>query len=670
MATIPEALSIAIQHHQGGRRDVAALIYRQILSVDPSHCDSLHLLGVIAHQAGKYQDAIQLITQAIQLNGGATNVHNNLGEAYFGLRKVPEAVACYHRALELNPDYAVAHNNLGNALTEQSKLEDAIVSYCRALELKPDFAEAYCNLGNALLNQGRLIEADACCRRALELNPGYVEAHNNLGQVLQESGNLDDALGWYQRGLELDPRSARIHYNLARLFQDREQSAQAAEHYDRALDLVPDFADAHHGRGLVLHDLGELDHALMRYREALRLRPDFSIAHCSAGTVLLEQGHFPEAEQAFRKALQADPDCTDAYAQLATLLRGKLPESDLIAVRRLAVVPHLTDFKRSALHFGLGQVYDAQGDYSGAAEELRLANSLSLADRHRRGKEYDPEGHDRFVRDLIETFDAAYFERVAGFGPDTERPVFIMGLPRSGTTLIEQILASHSHVFGAGELGLAGATMSSLPQILSCDAPPSECARYLDGQRIREIAGQCLDRLVKLDDVAMRVTDKLPDNYLYAGLIATLFPKAKIIHCRRNLRDIAVSCWMTNFRQVHWANRFEHIASRFRAYEQLMDHWSHTLPTRILHVDYEETVSDVEVVARRLVHWCNLEWEPACAVFHEHHRPVRTASATQIRQPIYSSSVGRWKHYEQALASLFVLLPDKHVEPGRLPLQT
>jgi hypothetical protein len=238
---------------------------------------------------------------------------------------------------------------------------------------------------------------------------------------------------------------------------------------------------------------------------------------------------------------------------------------------------------------------------------------LRLADWRKRGKgEYDPAEHERFVAGLEATCTPEFFVHVGGFGLETERPIFIVGLPRSGTTLTEQILAKHSQVFGAGELALAHEAFGSLPQRMGRDASALECLGQLDRETTRLLAEHHLDRLSEQDAQATRIADKMPDNYLYLGFLAALFPKAKFIHCRRDLRDVAVSCWMTNFRQIRWACDPAHIASRFRAYQRLMAHWRRVLPLPVLEVDYEETVADLEGVARRLVAWCGLEWEPAC----------------------------------------------------------
>ncbi len=301
---------------------------------------------------------------------------------------------------------------------------------------------------------------------------------------------------------------------------------------------------------------------------------------------------------------------------------------------------------------------DGRGDYRGAAACLTQANALTLEDRGGHKPKYDPAEHEEFVDRLLEGFGPDFFSRTAGMGLATHRPVFVFGLPRSGTTLIEQVLASHSQVHGAGELRFARETWNSIPIVLGRTERPLDCVAGLDQTAILRLAQRHESQLTALTGGAtQRIVDKMPDNYLHLGFLAALFPGASFIHCRRDLRDVAVSCWMTDFRSIPWANDMGHVATRFRQYRRVMEHWNKVLPAPMLEVDYEETVADLERVARRLVAWCGLPWEPACLRFHETQRPIRTASVTQVRQPIYGTSVARWRNYETALADVFAALP-------------
>ena len=703
-------LACALQYHQAGKLEEARKIYQNLLMTGRDNADALHLLGVLAHQQGEHDRAVDLIGRAIALNPNAAAYHANLAEVYRALGRLERAVDCCRTALRLQPDYpeavnslglillargqtghavaqfrlafrlrpgyAVACNNLGNALRCQGDKTGALAQFRLALELEPDLAEAHSNLGQMLLERKELDQALPHCGHAVRLRPNCAEAHNNLGnvlrelgrleeaksayaealrqnpdlamvynnmgQALQEQSQLDEATRWYGRALDLEPDTARYHGNLASAMEEQEKHDEAVARYEIALRLDPGHAESYNGLGWIRHEQGRYDDALAHYQQALRLDPSLAVAHCNLGTLQEELSDFDGAERSFREALRHDRRQAGAYAQLATMRRSNLPEADVAAMQSLMSDPYLTGGKRSALHFGLAQVLDAKACYSDAAEHLVEANALALADLQKRGQGYDPAEHARFVTDMIAACTPAFFERVRGWGLETERPIFIFGLPRSGTTLTEQILAGHSQVFGAGELRLGHDGLEALP---AGQSNLQERLARLDPDMARKVAQRHLDRLAELNQTLPRVADKMPDNYLCLGLLAALFPKARFIHCRRDLRDVAVSCWMTHFRQIRWASDPEHIASRFHEYERLLAHWRRTLPVPMLDVDYEETVTDLHGVARRLVAWCGLPWEPACLEFYRVSRPVRTASVSQVRQPIYTRSVGRWKHY-------------------------
>jgi predicted O-linked N-acetylglucosamine transferase (SPINDLY family) len=348
MATIPEALSIAIQHHQGGRLQAAEQIYRRILQADPNQADALHLLGVLAQQMGHHGMAVEYIGRAIRVNGHVAVYHNNLGNVLRDQGKLDEAAVCCRRALELQPDYAQAHNNLGNVLRDQGKLDAAAACYRRALELKPDFAEAHSNLGNALADQGKADEAVASYRRALELKPDYAEAHNKLGNALRDQGKLDEAAACCRRALELKPDYAGAHNNLGNVFLDQDKPDEAVTSYRRALELKPDYAEAHNNlgnaltdQGNALKDYGKLDEAVASYRRALALKPDFAQAHNNLGNALKAQTKLDEAVASYRRALELKPDFAEALDNLGNALtdQGKLDEAVACFRRALELKP-------------------------------------------------------------------------------------------------------------------------------------------------------------------------------------------------------------------------------------------------------------------------------------------------------------------------------------------
>jgi tetratricopeptide (TPR) repeat protein len=622
------------------------------LHLRPQSPQAANNLGSILLDQDKVTEAIPFLRRAISLLPDYAMAHNNLGNALRMQGDIPGAIARWRRAVELDDSLAMAHSNLGQLLLEQGQPDEAL-KHCRAaVRLEPHDFQALNNLGNVLRDLGQRDEARACYRDALRLEPNQAVIHHNLGQMLLEDGQVDQAIACLRQACELEPISARFHSNLGTAFTENEDFDKAAESFAEALRLDARYAEAHCGLGWLVHQQGRVEQAIAHYRDAIRVQPNHACAHCNLGQALEEMNDLAGAEASYREAVRHDPRLYGAWGALATLLRDRLPADDLSAVQRLLAEEGIPDSGRTSLLYAMAHVCDRQGDYEQAGAHLVQAKSLAQARRKQCGQAYEPQAHTRFVDRLIGIYTPAFLERVRGWGSTSERPIFIFGLPRSGTTLLEQILASHTQVFGAGELRLARKDFEALAPGRS-DAECFGALELLDHAGTLRLAEGHLERLAALNAAAPRMTDKMPDNYLYLGLLALLFPRAKFIHCRRDLRDVAVSCWITYFRQVPWTNEIDHIATRFREYRRLMEHWRQVLPLAMLEVDYEETVADMEEVARRLVNWCGLAWEPTCLQFHQTQRPVRTASATQVRKPVYQNSVARWKHYDSLLRPLF-----------------
>jgi tetratricopeptide (TPR) repeat protein len=649
-----------------GQFDRAAGSCRMALRLWPDYPEALGNLGLALQGLGRLEEAAQQFRHALRLQPKAATLHNGLGTVLRELGRFDEALEHFRQAVELDPTLALAQSNLGQLLLDRGQAEEALPHAQEAVKLQPDLAALHNNLGNVLRTLDRLVEARDAYTEALRLDPNLAKAHAHLGLTLQREGQFGDALPWMQQAVELEPDNAGWWENLGDLRMDREEPAEAITCYERVLTLKPDRAPTHNSLGWALQEEGRLTEAAEHFRTALRLDPDLGGAQLNIGGVHEELGELIAAESAFRAALRIQPRFAAAHARLATLLRGKLPDADRAALEQQLVDPKVSSEPRATLLFGLAQALDGQGDYGRAAECLREANALALEHAKKRHRDYDPAQHEQFVDNLLQASDAAFFARTAGGGSDSRRPVFVFGLPRSGTTLIEQVLGSHSHVHGAGELVLVRRTFESIPTVLERSEWPIHCLPHLDVAAVRQLAEQHLEWLDEHDGGRdarapergrpARIVDKMPDNYMYLGLIAAMFPHAVLIHNRRDLRDVAVSCWLTNFRSIRWANDPNHIAMRFTQYRRVMDHWRAVLPLPIHEVDYEETVNDLEGVARRLIAACGLEWEPNCLEFHRLRRPIRTASVAQVRQPLYTQSVARWRNYERALADMFALL--------------
>jgi len=614
-------------------------------------------LGLALQALGRLDEAAEQYRAALALRPDDALAHTNLGTVLRAIGDRESALEHFQRAVALDPKRAIARTNLGQFLLDLGRAEEALLHCQEAVALQPDLAEAHNNLGNVQRALGRFVEARSAYFEALRLKPDLAQGHANLGLTLREEGRLDEAAHWLARATELEPDSTLFLGYLAEAESDRERHAEAMALYQRMLELEPGRAGTHNALGWQMQEQGRLDEAEEQFLAALRLQPDFAQAHVSLAGLHEERGDLAEAESGFRAALARQPNHPGALARLATLLRAKLPEADLEALERRLTEPDLPNGPRADLLFGLAQVRDALGRYDQAAECLEQANALALANQARRYKPYDPDEHRRFAEGIAAACGPDFFTRLVGAGSETRRPIFIFGLPRSGTTLIEQVLASHSQVHGAGELTRARLDFEAIPGLMGRAESPLDCLANLDAETVPQLSRAHEEALRALDGGrSQRIVDKMPDNYMYLGLLAVMFPKATFIHCRRDVRDVAVSCWMTNFRSIRWASHPEHIRGRIREYRLLMEHWHAVLPAAIHEVDYEETVDGFEGVARRLVAACGLEWEPACLEFFRTRRPVRTASLAQVRQPIYRQSVARWKNYQPALADLFAAL--------------
>jgi tetratricopeptide (TPR) repeat protein len=691
-----QALIVAEQKRRNGFLADADELTRRAIEAEPDNAEAAHMLGIIAHQSGKLSDAITHVQQAIAINPNVALYHANLGEMCRLAGRVDEAVAASRRAIALDPDNAGAHSNLGIALFDQGKFEEALSLYERAIALQDHFAQAHSNLGNALQRLKRFAEAELSYRRAIELQPGFVDAWNNLGTCLRELKRAEEAETVYRKALELSPNnpdtldnlalavkdldrldeaadllrralvieqnSDKIHLHYGTVLLDQKKVDEAAAAANRALALNADNHDTVNLMGRIAFERGDLDGALTSYRRALTLKPDLADAYNNMGNVLKELGQLSEAEEAYLEALRLDPTVAGVYVNLADSKKFVAGDPHLAAMEGLAARSDgLSKTDRMQIDFALGKAYADLQDHPRSFRHLHAGNAAKRATIA-----YDERATFALFDDIERIFAPSMIKAKTGGGDPSRLPIFVVGMPRSGTTLIEQIIASHPMVHGAGELQTLNDVILTVRGAEGSPIPYPEFVPALDAAALRQIGRNYVARLGEFarqeaGTTVQHVTDKMPSNYYFLGLIHLALPHAKIIHAMRDPVDTCVSCFSKLFsaEQNHTYDLGE-LGRYYRRYERLMAHWRRVLPAEsFLDVRYEDVVGDLESQAQRIIAYCGLPWDDRCLSFHKTERPIRTASATQVRKPIYRSAVGRWRVYEGQLEPLLTALSDR-----------
>jgi tetratricopeptide (TPR) repeat protein len=615
----------AVRLQQRGMLREAGERHEQVLRQAPDHLGSLQLLGVIEAQQGRAERALALLRKAVKRHPSASDAHNNLGMVLQSMNRGTEAVAHYEKAIAINLHYAVAHNNMGIALAGLERHDEAIASYRRALAIQPDYAEAHSNLASELMAMGRPAEALPALERALTLRPDLADARLNLGTALTLLQRHAAAADEYRKLVADRPRWTKARLALGGALLAAGRAAEAVPQLERAVEQEPNEAAGHHCLGSALLELGTIAAGRQHLRCAVALSPR----------------HVPFLRALVTAETIASDDPVLATLQQLASQAATLPQAEQIDV-----------------HFALGKALGDAGQPDAAFRHQLAGNALI-----RRSIVYHEANILGRMERTANVFDPALLERLSGQGDPDETPVFIVGMPRSGSTLVEQILAAHPGVFAAGEVSALRAAARSVGLEKAATRFP-ETMREADGEQLRTLASHYLAALRRAAAAAAtppaRITDKMPANFRYAGLIHLALPQARIIHTRRDPIDTCLSCFAVQFDQP-FAHDLGELGRHWRAYDRLMAHWRAVLPPGVmLEVPYEEVVADFETWARRIVAHCGLAWDNACLAFHEVRRPVHTASMVQVRQPIYRSSVGRWRPDAETLRPLL-----DGLHPGR-----
>ena len=531
--------------------------------------------------------------------------------------KFDQAAALAESALKILPGDQAARELLADTAFHQHDLPKAMAALRSLLKQTPDNYIYHTKIAVSYALQSEFRSAAVHLRKALQIQPDHLPACLDLCKVATELGEFSEAIQAGLHAVRLSPQNPKTHDHIAMAYEVAGFYDKAREHYEMAARLSPNDGLRQYACGQSFQGIGDKESARRYLEKAVELLPRFVPPY----QALVRMNHYSSSDH-------------EDFTRLKSLLED----------------PDLTENNRGTLHFALGKMYDDCGLYEQAFQHFAAGNRIENQ-KH----DYRPEAYRDVVTRLIDSCSAEVFSATQDPGHQSRVPLFIVGMPRSGTTLVEQILASHPDVFGAGELPWFIKCAHDLPDIIRSSRPYPECIAELGDKEARKLGQDYLDYLIALADSGdyKYIINKWPNNYERVGLIARIFPNARFIHCQRDPLDNLISQYTLMFpNSVEYSYDLFNLGAHHTQYERLMHHWESVLPRRFIHIQYEELVADQEVWSRKLLGFLDLPWDPACLNFYESDRVVRTYSDAQVRKPMYSSSIDRWKHYEKFLAPM------------------
>lgn len=703
MISINTLFEEAVMFHQSGQLANAEPLYREIFKRQPDHPAANQNVGMIALQVGQadagfpylckamaewlrrlnYSEAEilgQVMTRhypdnvfgwkclAIALNGvgkpreslavmrvactcdpADATLQFNLGVMLAQEGSTAEAAQSYQAALIINPRYADAHFNLGNLYRGERKFSAAEKCFRAVREYKPDHMPGLLNLGVTLEELGNLSEAEITYKSVLGIDSHNTSAMCNLGNLLSTLEKFQEAESWYSKALAVDPKLNAIRIGLGRMMSAQARQVEALEEFRKALENDPNCDTAYVCLAMTLRDMNDLNQAEEICNIGVKRIPDSLSLRTTLVVLMIDMGKFKEAQTSIDQILARDPYNVNALALIASTRRmmtdDQAWERRVQDVLRQPMELHL----QSELRFALGKYFDDLGEYENAFQEYSNANKIKRSF----SPVFDFNRLEMSASRVINSHTTEVIHKQWLGASESERPVFIVGMPRSGTSLIEQILASHPAIHGAGEL------------LFWQKTAVAHSASSLDGiyseEMLQKITQDCLENLNKQSKYSsniLRIIDKFPENYLYLGLIHSAFPHARIIHMMRNPIDTCLSIYFQNFNVLYsYASSLDDLARYYRQYHRTMKHWRSVLPSYVLlEVPYEELVDDQEGWCHKMIDFIGLDWDVQCLEYYKTERSIGTASNWQARQPIYKTSKERWRNYEKYISPLIPLL--------------
>ncbi len=650
---------------QSGDLGAAEARCRAALERYPRDVNMQALLGALLIKLERPEEAERLLREVIAAAPTFAKPHEDLGYLLLQAKRPADALPLLERATHLDPSLDRAWFSLGKAFALLGDGKQADAAFERSFALSPE--RRLMALAAEHHREGRIEEAERLYRRVLRDNPKNVDALRLLAQIAARTDHADQAETLLERAIALAPDYQMAIVDLGRVYKDQDRFAEALERFDRAIALDPGAPQPHYLRAATLARASFTYDAIDAYRQCLALRPSHSGALVGLGHVLKAVGDYDGAVESYHACIKNAPDSGETHWSLANLKTYRFDDATVADMEQHAASASGGPQSEVNFRFALGKAYEDRADFERAWHYYRTGN-----EKQRALVTYDPVQTEVVNDRLLDVYTAEFLAERTGTGLPDPAPIFILGLPRSGSTLLEQILASHSQVEGTSELPYIGRIANSLNRNREHGINYPEAMRELTSANLRTYGEEYL-ACAKMHrrSGAARFIDKMPNNFPSVGFMSLILPNARIIDARRHPLDACFSCYRQLFAKgQNFTYDLTEIGEYYLQYQRMMDHWAAVLPGRVLTVQYEEVVSDFETQVRRLLDFCGLTWEDACLKFYESERPIRTPSAEQVRQPIYDRSVGHWQNYEHHLGELIdVIAPIRNryrrYEPAR-----
>jgi tetratricopeptide (TPR) repeat protein len=644
------AFERALTFLRAGDPVMAEQLCRDALAEDPGEPNLSSLLGAALNRQGRGREAEPLLRHALGAEPAYAKGHEELGRSLLQQGRTEDAIACLRRAHELDPKLQSAQLALVSALGESGHKDEAerlMQAFLQADPMREWLAKAA-----KLHRDGKLEEAEHIYRQILQRDPKHLEALRLLAQVAIQCEHYGQAEKLLKRAVEIAPDYLTAWVDLSRAQLEKLDLAAARASIERAAALSPGSAQVQVHLANVQARSGSHEEALESYRRAAALNPDMLAPWIGLGNTLKTVGRQAEAIDAYRRAASLKPQHSEAWWSLSNLKTFRFTDAEVETMQRQVSTEGLPAETRAQFSFAIAKAFEDRDDYPRAFELYAEGNRLRRTLEH-----YDPVQTEVINERIRDVFHAAFLERHAGAGHPDPAPIFIVGLPRSGSTLLEQILASHTLVDATHELPEAGRLVLRINRARSDRIAYPEAARDLVGDQWAALGRAYIDDTRKYRHGAARFTDKMPNNFPSIGLLALALPNARFVNARRHPLDTCLSCYKQLFaRGQPFTYDLTELGEYYLEYEKMMAHWRESLPGRVLDVQYEDVVADLPGQLRRLLEFCELPFEDACLRYWQTERAIRTASSEQVRQPIYDSSVNFWRNYERELAPLAEIL--------------